>query len=333
MIYLFLKNIKIVNKVNQMNIKFSIIMPVYNVSDFLTSSITSVLRQTYSHFEIIIVNDGSTDASYSILEKMSKVDRRITVINQENKGLSAARNVGLNIASGDYIFFMDSDDTIKNDLLLTVYNTICRMKVPNTIMIGYEAFNNKGNFLGKRLVSGTYSGSEVVHSILTGQLENYVWQFIIPKFLLDKDLRFLEGVLFEDIDWTARFLSNISSVMYVSDSLYCYRVRQGSITHTRSNKKSRDLLKVLESLSKTITNKFPEELVNFQVWRKPLDITVYYDCSILGWENVDSKGQLFLRICNFDGNGLTVKQKIKLLLIKVKIVDLISYFLLKRRKC
>lgn len=205
------------------------------------------------------------------------------------------------------ISFFGRKSIMKNDIKISVILPIYNVKSYLKRSIDSILYQNFGNLEMILVDDGSTDGSSVI-------LDEYEKKFENIKVIYQQNA------------------GSGAAVMYVSDSLYCYRVRQSSITHTRSNKKSRDLLKVVESLSKTITNKFPEELVNFQVWRKPLDITVYYDCSILGWENADSQGQLFLRISNFDGNGLTVKQKIKLLLIKVKIVDLISYFLLIRRK-
>ena len=94
----------------------SIIIPVYNVAPFLSQCIQSVLDQTYTHLEVIIVDDGSTDESPAICDKFAKLDTRIKVIHKKNGGLSDARNAGLDIASGDFIGFVDSDDWIENAL-------------------------------------------------------------------------------------------------------------------------------------------------------------------------------------------------------------------------
>ena len=98
------------------NIKFSIIVPVYNVEKYIKKCINSILNQTYKNYEIIIINDGSTDKSKKILESYKNIDN-IKIINQTNKGLSVARNIGIKNASGDYLLFVDSDDYIDNDLL------------------------------------------------------------------------------------------------------------------------------------------------------------------------------------------------------------------------
>lgn len=102
----------------------SIVIPVYNVENFLERCITSVLNQTFENIEIILVNDGSTDNSLRICQQYEKIDSRIFIINQENQGLSAARNSGINQARGKYICFIDSDDWIHEKYLEILYNDI-----------------------------------------------------------------------------------------------------------------------------------------------------------------------------------------------------------------
>ena len=92
--------------------KISIIIPVYNVENYLAECLNSVVNQTYRNIEIIIVNDGSTDNSFSIIQQYQLQDERIKIINQENQGLSAARNAGMKVASGEYLWFVDSDDYV-----------------------------------------------------------------------------------------------------------------------------------------------------------------------------------------------------------------------------
>ena len=94
-------------------VKISVIIPVYNVENYLEESLDSIINQTFTDLEIICVNDGSTDNSPSILNNYANKDSRINIINQENKGLSAARNSGLDVATGDYIYFFDSDDILE----------------------------------------------------------------------------------------------------------------------------------------------------------------------------------------------------------------------------
>ncbi len=125
--------------------KISVIMPVYNVEEFLEEAIESVLNQSFQELELILVNDGSTDNSSTICEKYVEEDKRIKYIEQKNSGVSIARNKGLSLAEGEYIFFMDSDDTIDSDFLKTSYETAkkedsdivvigeyyCKRRIPN----------------------------------------------------------------------------------------------------------------------------------------------------------------------------------------------------------
>lgn len=306
------------------NIKFSIIMPVYNVSDFLEEAILSVLNQKYQNIQLIIINDGSTDGSQIIAEKFAKQDNRIIIINKENEGLSVARNVGVDVATGDYIFFMDSDDIIREDLFMIIYQRL-HENMENVFMIGYEQFNEKTTYIGKTIDTNYYTNSQIMHAILSGKLENFACQFVINKTVLSKnDLKFKAGVLFEDIDWTARFLSKIDSIYYINKPLYKYRVRLTSITHTKSLKKVNDLLVVLSLLEETLNKSFPNELQNFSKWRRALDLTIYFDFSFLGWESKKLKSDMYSRIMSYDYTGLALKQMIKLALIKFRIVDFLS---------
>ena len=104
--------------------KISIIIPVYNVEKYLKTCLDSVINQTYQNLEIILVNDGSTDNSGKICEEYKRTNSRIILIHKKNEGLSAARNTGLGIATGEYISFLDSDDYISNDMLETLYNSL-----------------------------------------------------------------------------------------------------------------------------------------------------------------------------------------------------------------
>lgn len=107
--------------------KFSIVIPVYNVEEYIDKCLNSVLNQTYKDFEVIIVNDGSPDNSIQIIDRYVKMDDRFKVYSKENGGLSAARNFGVKKVSGDYLIFLDSDDYIEKDLLLKISEVAKRL--------------------------------------------------------------------------------------------------------------------------------------------------------------------------------------------------------------
>lgn len=121
----------------------SIIVPVYNVEKYLDRCVQSILIQSFKRFELILVNDGSTDNSFEICQKYRKKDSRVILISQENKGLSAARNTGLNNAHGDYICFIDSDDFIEKDYLKLLLNNL-KSNNADISICEYFSSNEKG---------------------------------------------------------------------------------------------------------------------------------------------------------------------------------------------
>ena len=308
-------------------IKYSIIMPVYNVADFVEEAINSILKQNYKNFELILVNDGSTDNSYEIISNIAETDERLFVINKLNGGLSDARNEGLKHVSGDYIFFMDSDDIVNSNMLDTVNKQIQRNT--KVIMIGYQYFDDTGTSVGKMISPGIYTGEQIMQHILFGKLENYVWQFIIHKSVLSHHLLFTKGLLFEDIDWTPRLLSNVDYIKYIGHPLYFYRTRSDSIVHTKSLKKIKDLSTALTLMQDTIKKNFPNQLKYIDTWRQPLDLTIYYNYSIFGWGNLSDKIRLRKKIQKFNNKELSNKQVIKKYLIGCRIIDVMSFIMLR----
>ncbi|QBC39977.1 glycosyltransferase family 2 protein [Leuconostoc mesenteroides] len=326
------ENIKYVRRwrIMQNKIKYSIIMPVYNVADFVVEAIDSILKQSYKNFELILVNDGSTDDSYEIISSLATTDERLYVINKSNGGLSDARNEGLSYVSGDYIFFMDSDDTVNSNMLDIVNQQIQRDT--KALMIGYQYLNDKGTSVGKTINPGIYTGEQIMQNILLGKLENYVWQFIVHKSILSENLLFKKGLLFEDIDWTPRLLSNLDYINYVGHPLYFYRTRSDSIVHTKSLKKIKDLSLALTLMQNTVQHNFPKQLKYIDIWRQPLDLTIYYNYSFFGWENSSDKIRLRRKIKKFKNEGLSNKQIIKKYLIGYRVIDTMSLFMLCIKK-
>ena len=128
---------KVKNEELTNNVIFSIIVPVYNTEKWIEECLYSVLKQSIKEIEIICVNDGSTDKSKEILQKIASIDNRIIIINQKNKGLPATRNTGLNFAFGEYLLFLDSDDMFRNDILNKLIKIVNKEKVE---VIYFDAF-------------------------------------------------------------------------------------------------------------------------------------------------------------------------------------------------
>lgn len=311
--------------------KFSIIMPVYNVAKYISDAVDSVLKQSYKNFELILVNDGSTDDSYEIILKIAETDDRIRIVNKVNGGLSDARNEGMKYTSGDYIFFMDSDDFISPELFDIVDQQLNNRSV-KVVMIGYQYFDDIRTSDGRMISSNVYTGEDILHSILLGKLENYVWQFIIHKSVLSQDLSFKKNLLFEDIDWTPRLLSKVNLIKYIRRPLYFYRKRHDSIVHTKNLKKTNDLRTALSLMKETIQESFPMQVKYIDNWRQSLDLTIYYDYSILGWKNSSDRIRFREKIQKFKNKDLTKKQLLKKYIITFRFMDIITFITRHKQK-
>ncbi len=222
---------------NNADKKISIIIPVYNAEKYLEKCLTSVIKQTYRNLQIICINDGSTDNSLNILKKFEEMDKRITVISQKNLGVSAARNNGLNIAKGEYITFLDSDDWLETDcytLAIEAFssdssidiiswgaNVIDQRNSTNSEIQGVQNFY-KFNNLGKTKLNET----------LTKTLSGAVWKYLFKKEIINKlNLRFDNDLkLGEDVLFTFSYFSLVNYIYYLPYNTYNYVLSQNSAT-------------------------------------------------------------------------------------------------------
>lgn len=215
---------------------FSIVVPVYNVQDYLEECIQSVLRQDFGDYELILVNDGSTDGSGQLCDALALRDRRIRVLHQDNRGLSGARNSGTRLAHGKYILFLDSDDFYPQaDFLKEIWqkssgaDVVCFNYARYTdrllpAMLDFPTPGKKQDELWLELVErNAYTSSACIKAV--------------KRELLAKNaISFEEGVLSEDIEWSARIMQAARNVALAPECVYAYRVCEGSITHRVSQK-------------------------------------------------------------------------------------------------
>lgn len=231
-------------------LRLSIIVPVYNVSKYLAKCLDSLLSQDLEsdEYEIIVVNDGSTDNSGDIAQQYADKHSNITLIEQENQGLSGARNTGIKLAKGEYIQFVDSDDYLESNVLKILVDKmdsdnldILRFNYQNVNerYEVYEPYKEHKPFVDYRddICDGL--------TFLTERLGYgcYAWQFLIKSdlFRLDKNL-FKVGIYFEDTEWTPRILTQAKKVTSTDLMVYNYLLRQGSITNSISIEKKRKVL-------------------------------------------------------------------------------------------
>ena len=222
------------------NPKVTVIIPVFNTETWLRECLDSVVNQTLEAIEIICVNDGSTDHSPDILAEYSNYDTRITVLHQENRGCSSARNHGLQYAHGKYIYYLDSDDYLDLDAMASLYS-VAESNQVEVLFFGTERFNNQNERLAVSIFGRQYSEGELITGrILFDKMLRFGFhpcvteQFALREFLLKNDIKFLEGILHEDEIYTSILLVNASRVLAIHDVYYHYRVRDGSIMTTRN---------------------------------------------------------------------------------------------------
>lgn len=228
-------------------IKFSIILPVYNVENYLKECIDSCENQDLpkDEYEIIAINDGSTDSSLGILQDLSLNYKNIKIVSQSNKGLSEARNRGLRESKGEYVWFIDSDDFIKNNILNTVYCFLSDNDL-DAIHIGYQMVDIQKEKKYKPSIdyfNKITDGLFFLTSILKEQF--YAWSFIFKRnCLLQNEFKFTPGIIYEDIDSIPILMLKFKRVASVNETMYYYRQRHNSIVHSVNYKMIDDLFNI-----------------------------------------------------------------------------------------
>ena len=211
----------------------SVIIPVYNVEQYLRECIDSIINQTYNNFEIILVDDGSTDGCPEICDEYAKKDRRIKVVHKKNGGASSARNAGLDIACGRYVSFVDSDDIIDNMMFETAVNSMNNDNSDIYIFYGNE-FHSRTEISNKQ----TYNYYEVInkneclYKLFNENVGEQLWNKVF-KLSLWNNIRFPVGRISEDIYVLYKVIENAQIITYDSKVLYYIRTRVGSVTRSR----------------------------------------------------------------------------------------------------
>ena len=221
--------------------KISVIVPIYNAEAYLNRCLDSIINQTYSDLEIILINDGSTDNSLDICLEYASKDKRIVVYNQTNKGISKARNKGIELATGDYIGFVDSDDIISPRMYETLYNLMTDEKC---LIAGcqYTKFTSSCNFKeDKNYIS--YTKEEALKKNLNEEISNFLWDKLIKEELFN-DIKFKENMIFEDLDVIYRLIGKVDKIVISDSILYGYFQREDSYVHTYSYEKIINYLNV-----------------------------------------------------------------------------------------
>lgn len=237
----------------------SVVIPVYNVKKYIRRCVRGVLAQTYKNLEIILVDDGSTDGSGALCDELFKSDPRIVVYHKQNGGLSSARNYGVQAANGDYICFVDSDDTVDEDYVETLHNTIVKYKVKLAIC-SHRVF-----YAGHKTAvdmstgeSGRIDSKTIIQRLLYADgIDTSTWAKMFKKDILIKH-PFPEGRVFEDAATTYLYLDSVKYVGLDSVAKYNYYVRRMSIAQKPFDKSKMDLITATKEMYDYIIEKYPK---------------------------------------------------------------------------
>lgn len=213
--------------------KISIIIPVYNVEEYLRQCIESVIGQTYNNIEIILVDDGSTDNSGSICDEYREKDSRIIVLHKENGGLSDARNTGINIATGKYITFIDSDDYISADMCQFLYDILKKEMAQISCCNRFMVYKNRIEVYGKKEHYEVMDSERAIEMMCTWDLVSvsaYAKLYLKDLF---KEIRYPKGKINEDMYTTHKVFDLAEKIVYDATAKYYYRQRKGSITNSK----------------------------------------------------------------------------------------------------
>ncbi|MDO6470713.1 glycosyltransferase [Maribacter sp. 1_MG-2023] len=290
----------------------SIIIPIYNVEKYIYNCLQSVFNQQKfdANYEVIIVDDGSPDDSISIINTFKDKFENIKLIRQKNQGLSTARNVGLKAAVGQYVWFVDSDDTIKKNALELIYNTINSTKVDviATRLNRVDELTDNEEVEVYPNVDGVIEGKEY---LFKGYNSGASQRFIIKRdFLLKNNLFFMPNVYHEDAEFGPKMLYSTKTLYVLKEPIYNYLLRNsGSIMRNIKIKNLEDLVLIFHSLENFKKNYVTEEDKTFFEYRSYRNLQAVLSFSRNIWNNSDF-------ISFYDEHKSLLKSKAKYLKIK-----------------
>ncbi len=240
-------------------IKISVIVPVYNAGTTLNKSISSVLNQTLGDFELLLINDGSTDNSAEVCRELAESDSRIVYIQKENGGAASARNLGVQKARGEYLCFVDGDDYIDPSMLEFFYNTASKYNA-DIVQCGY--FMENGDSVSRiSASSGVFAGEEINQKMIEIKSKNLIDspcnKAYRREFVLASGVTMPEGEAFEDTDFNLRLLKYSPKFVVCDECFYHYVLRMGSTTR-KYNPQKLSIMKRRAALLKDVTKGIEE---------------------------------------------------------------------------
>jgi glycosyltransferase involved in cell wall biosynthesis len=265
--------------------KISVIVPVYNVQDYLKQCLDSILCQTFSNIEIICVNDGSTDKSRKILEEYKQKDSRIIIIDKKNGGLSSARNAGMKVARGEFYSFIDSDDWIENTMLEKLYENITTLNTDISICAvhQFDETNKKNDDCNPYYTLGYFDESFDNKVFSYKDTKPFImdvcvmaWNKLYRKSLIDKcNAQFPNGLIFEDGPFFFSIFFKTNRVSIVRDFLYYYRINRKNSIIQKAGKKFLNVIDVAEIMYSKIKDLDDYNEIQYTFFRKKVEDFIY----------------------------------------------------------
>lgn len=234
------------------NILISVIVPIYNVEDYIEECIQSLINQTFQRFEVLFVDDCGTDGSIKVINdyiSSHKIANAKIIRRDKNGGLSAARNSGIEKALGDYLYFLDSDDYI-DDSAIEAFANVIQSGTYDVVIADYIKFP-KQEICSNNLDKEILRGFDIQESYYNNKIVVTAWNKLINReFLVKNNLYFENGIIHEDIIWSFLVMSKAKSLFYISKPTYLYRVRENSImTNSFGEKNINSLERILGVMS------------------------------------------------------------------------------------
>ena len=237
--------------------KYSVIVPIYNVEEYLERCIKSILRQTIDDYEVLLVNDGSLDGSANVCKQYLNNDK-IRYFEKENGGLGDARNYGIDRANGEYLVFIDSDDYVEENLLECIDNAIEKYD-SDVVIFDYMLVNMQDEllyvekqFLDPNKVMNIKTNSELL--LIGPSACNKVFK---KRLFIENNIRFPIRVWYEDLRTTAKILACADKIVYIDKGLYHYFVRPGSIMNNNNIERNLEIIDALKDLKQYFDRYFP----------------------------------------------------------------------------
>lgn len=297
------------------NVKISIIVPVYNTEKYLKRCIESIINQTYKNLEVILVDDGSSDKSPLICDEYAKKDKRIKVIHKENGGASSSRNIGMDVATGKYITFVDSDDFIKEDFVEYLYN-LCIENNCEIVQCSFEVGSNeKFSDTSKIEKIEVYSNIE---ALCSRSLKVTPWGKLYKTETI-KSIKFPLGIINEDDATYYKFIYNSKSVCITNKQLYYYYQSDNSVMRNNSKYKRTDFINIYKDRIKFFKEKKEVILYEKSYERFCLVLMLFYINCKKDRENTNDKKQ----ILDLYRENLKIVLKSKYTSIKFKLMFII----------